>query len=180
MRKGPLTFAGSLLVVVALVAAGAAPAANAATGGRAAPPAAGGFSTEALWSAGNDWEPSVAAAPGSSYVYEATTRYGTKSCAGMKHCIVVRSSANSGSSWSGDTVMCATCQGVQAQNDPVLKVATDGRVYAVWRNDWDVMFARSADQGATWTAPVALRTGTGLKFTDKPWLAISPSGQDVY
>jgi hypothetical protein len=47
-------------------------------------------------------------------------------------------------------------------------------------NDFDVMFARSADHGATWTTPVNLRLQSGLHFTDKPILAISPTGADVY
>jgi hypothetical protein len=142
--------------------------------------AAAGFSAETLWSANNDWEPSVATAPTGSWVYEQTTRYGTKNCAGMKHCIVFRASSDGGATWGADRVMCATCAGVQAQNDPVLKVGTDGTVYDVWMNDWDVVFAKSADHGATWSTPVNFRTAVGTKFTDKPWLAISPSGQDVY
>ena len=70
---------------------------------------------------------------------------------------------------------------MKAQNDPVLAVSTSGVIYAVWMNDDNpgVVFARSADHGVTWTAPIALK-GRVLSFTDKPWLAISPSGQDVY
>jgi hypothetical protein len=181
----------SAAIALALVMAGCSPShAKAKNQGNAAPssstgpvkalPAAAGFSTETLWSSANDWEPNVAAAPGTSWVYEETTRYGSKNCAGMKHCIVFRSSSNGGASWSADTVMCATCAGVQAQNDPVMKVGSDGTVYAVWMNDWDVVFSKSSDHGVTWSTPIDFRTMTGLKFTDKPWLVISPSGQDVY
>jgi hypothetical protein len=185
------TVMGSVLVVIALVVTScSASHAKAKQGGKAgrsaggvvkaAPLAPTGFPTEALWSSANDWEPNVAAAPGSSWVYEQTTRYGAKNCAGMKHCIVFRSSSNGGAAWSKDTVMCSTCSGIQAQNDPVMKVGTDGTIYAVWMNDWDVVFSKSSDHGATWSTPIDFRTITGLKFTDKPWIAISPSGQDVY
>jgi hypothetical protein len=59
-------------------------------------------------------------------------------------------------------------------------VASDGTVYAAWMNDFDVMSARSTDHGATWSTPVNLRLQSGLHFTDKPILAISPTGADVY
>src|SRR5258706_16228746 len=45
---------------------------------------ASGFDSERLWGTGNDWEPAIAAdpSPGSSWVYQATTRYGgPKACA---------------------------------------------------------------------------------------------------
>ncbi|HKN46849.1 MAG TPA: sialidase family protein, partial [Candidatus Polarisedimenticolia bacterium] len=44
-----------------------------------------------------------------------------------------------------------------------------------------LIFRSSSDSGATWTAPISF-TGKGTKptWSDKPWLAISKDGQNVY
>lgn len=140
-------------------------------------PPPGGFSNEALWSSANDWEPNVATDPSSSYVYEMTTRYSKFCAAGMGHCMAFRSSSDGGTTWSADSLVCP-CKG--AQNDPVMKVANDGTVYQVHMNGYAVVFQKSSDHGATWSAPIDFKALSGLSFTDKPWIAISPSGQDVY
>ena len=149
-----------------------------APAGVKAAPAAAGFTSEALWSSSDDWEPNVATAPNSSYVYEVTTRYSTKFCAkGQGHCMVFRSSADGGTTWSADSVICP-CK--VSQNDPVMKVATDGTIYDVHMNGYAVVFQKSSDHGQTWSVPIDFKALSGLSFTDKPWIAISPSGQDVY
>ena len=141
------------------------------------------------WSVANDWEPNVAASPTSSWVYQMTTRYGHPSTcpAAMGHCIVFRASDDHGRTWTSPVVMprrhCprpGSCALAKAQNDPVLVVAATGVIYAIWMNGWDVVFARSADHGRTWQHQVDFRRTAGLGFTDKPWLAISRSGRDVY
>ncbi len=165
------------LLLVAVVSAAAF-----AGAGSGAARAAGGFATEQLWQAGaDDWEPTVATDPSSAYVYQVTTRYGgQKACGkGLGHCLLVRASADRGATWGTARRLPAT-PNTTAQNDPEVKVASDGVVYAAWMNDFDVMFARSVDHGATWSSPVNLRLQSGLHFTDKPILAISPSGTDVY
>jgi len=144
--------------------------------------AAGGFVSEQLWQAGaDDWEPTVAVDPSSSYVYQVTTRFGgQKVCGkGLSHCLLLRASSNAGASWGQASRLPAPANAT-AQNDPEVQVASDGTVYAAWMNDFDVTVARSADHGATWSTPVNLRLQSGLHFTDKPILAISPSGADVY
>ncbi len=141
-----------------------------------------GFSTEQIWPGGADnWEPNVAVDPSSSYVYQMTTRYGgSKVCGqGLKHCNVIRASSNRGSTWGADHVMPAGAN-VTAQNDPELKVTSNGTVDAAWMNDYDVVFATSTDHGVSWSPLVNFRLQSGLHFTDKPMLAISPTGQDVY
>jgi hypothetical protein len=149
----------------------------ASSGVKAAPPAPG-FTSEALWSSSDDWEPNVATAPNSSYVYEVTTRYSTKFCArGQGHCMAFRSSADGGTTWSADSVICP-CK--VNQNDPVMKVATDGTIYDVHMNGYAVVFQKSSDHGQTWSVPIDFKALSGLSFTDKPWIAISPSGQNVY
>ncbi len=148
-----------------------------ASSGHGVRPAAG-FASEALWSSSNDWEPNVATDPVSSYVYELTTRYTSKFCGkSVAHCMAFRASADGGATWSSDATVCPC---TASQNDPVMKVATDGTIYQVHMNGWAVVLQKSSNHGQTWTAPVDFKAMTGLSFTDKPWIAISPSGQDVY
>jgi hypothetical protein len=142
-----------------------------------------GWQAEQVWSAtGNDWEPAIAAAPNSNWVYQATTRYGgPKACQQCSDpAILVRASSDGGASWGADRYICA-CKNVKAQNDPQLAVATDGTIYAAWLNDYNpgVVFSKSTDHGVTWSTPLSVK-GKGLSFSDKPILAISPTGQDVY
>jgi hypothetical protein len=169
-----------MAVGVGLVVGGvsASAAASSARQVRGPAAAASSFANEALWSSSDDWEPNVATDPSSAYVYEITTRYSNKFCAsGQGHCMAFRSSASGGASWSGDSRMCP-CKA--AQNDPVMKVATDGTIYNVHMNGYAVVFQKSADHGQTWSTPIDFKALSGLSFTDKPWIAISPSGQDVY
>ena len=142
-----------------------------------------GWQAEQVWSTtANDWEPAIAADPVGNWVYQATTRYGgPKAC---QQCpdpaIIVRSSSDGGVTWGPDRYICS-CKNVKAQNDPQLAVSTNGTVYAAWLNDYNpgVVFSKSLDHGVTWSTPLSVR-GKGLSFSDKPILAISPSGQDVY
>jgi hypothetical protein len=133
------------------------------------------------WSGFDDWEPTVAADPGSSLLYQMTTRYPRGAyCGGrLNHCIVLRASADGGRHWGPDRVM-PHVAAIKFQNDPELAVARDGTLYAAWMNDYNVMFARSRDHGRTWSRPVNMRRLSGLDFNDKPMIAISPSGRDVY
>ena len=145
--------------------------------------AAPGWAPERVWNAtANDWEPAIAADPGSNWVYQATTRYGgPKACTGCPDpAIIVRASSDGGLTWGPDRYLCA-CKNTKAQNDPQLAVAANGTIYAAWLNDYNpgVVFSTSTDRGVTWSAPVSVK-GKGLSFSDKPILAISPSGQDVY
>ena len=129
----------------------------------------------------DDWEPTVATDPAAPYVYVVTTRYGSPACA--KKCpdpaLVIAVSNDGGATFSPDRYLCV-CRGMPGQNDPQVAVARDGTVYAAWLNDFvpGVVFSRSTDHGRTWTAPKPLMGK--LDFSDKPILAISPSGMDVY
>ncbi len=146
--------------------------------------ASSGWDPEKVWNAStDDWEPAIAAAPGSSWVYEETTRYHyAKAC---QQCpspaIIFRASSDGGVTWGADKYICV-CKNVKAQNDPQLEIATDGTVYSVWMNDYNpgVVFSKSSDHGQTWTTPIPLKGSSGFSFTDKPILTISPSGRDVY
>src|SRR5256885_11941701 len=61
-----------------------------------------------------------------------------------------------------------------------MRVATDGTIYQVHMDGFAVVFEKSSDHGTTWSAPIDFKALSGLSFTDKPWIAISPTGQDVY
>jgi hypothetical protein len=150
--------------------------------GTAAAATTTGFDSERLWGTGNDWEPAIAVDPGSSYVYQMTTRYGgPKACSSCSDpAIIVRASSDGGSTWGADQYICA-CKNVKAQNDPQIAVATDGTLYAAWLNDYQpgVVFSKSTNHGATWSTPKSVE-GKSLNFSDKPILEISPTGKDVY
>jgi hypothetical protein len=150
---------------------------RAIAGAHAQPPAAPSFTDETLWSPNNDWEPNVAVDPSSSYVYELTTRYSKFCSKGQGHCMAFRASSDGGTTWGADRLVCP-CKA--AQNDPVMKVATDGTIYQVHMDGYAVVFEKSSDHGTTWSAPIDFKALSGLSFTDKPWIAISPTGRDVY
>jgi len=130
------------------------------------------------------WEPTTAADPHSGYVYQAVTGIGSHECA-QHNCpgtsILVRASSDGGATWGPFVFVCGiACKNVGWQFDPELAVAADGTVYAAWLNTFDpgTVVSKSYDHGRTWTTPVT--TNGDLKYNDKPILAISPSGKDVY
>jgi hypothetical protein len=141
-----------------------------------------GFDAERLWSAYNDWEPAIAVDPSSSYVYQLTTRYdGPAAC---RNCpapyIIFRRSSDGGATWGADQFL---GYGRKSNNDPQIEVAGDGAIYTAWMNDYTpgIMFAKSTDRGQTWSTPIALIAKGGKPtWSDKPILAISPNGKDVY
>jgi hypothetical protein len=140
------------------------------------------FERERVWNpATDDWEPAIAAAPNSPWIYHLTTRYGgPRAC---ERCpdpaIVLRASSDFGRTWGRDRFVC-TCPGFRGQNDPQIEVAQDGTVYVVWIHGYvpGVTFSKSSDHGRTWTEPIEV--ATSLSFSDKPILAISRSGRHVY
>ena len=124
------------------------------------------------------WEPTITADPNAPYLYVMYNRFGgpkaCKQCPGTP--MYVRVSANNGVSWGPETYLCQ-CPGVKWQYDPVLKVASNGVVYATFMNGNDMMFSKSSDHGATWSAPIEV---SGSPWGDKPWIGVSPNGTDVY
>ena len=129
----------------------------------------------------DDWEPAIAADPNGPYVYLLVTRYtGKPAC--PRGCptpaIVLYRSTDDGTSWHHPQFLCP-CKGVAHQYDPVIQVvAGTGAVYAVWMNEFHVVFSRSTDHGRTWSKPVA--TYGDVPWNDKPFFATSADGQDVY
>jgi hypothetical protein len=128
----------------------------------------------------DDWEPAVAADPRSGFVYLLTTRYGEpKPCPGncpVPH-IAIEISSDNGLTWSEGAPLCA-CKG-SGQFDPIIEVVPDtGHVYALWMNGFNVVFQKSTNHGATWSEPVP--TWGNVSWNDKPVIAMSDDGKDVY
>ena len=141
-----------------------------------------GFDSERVWSGFDDWEPAVAADPNSSYVYQMTTRYnGPKACNGCPFPVIVfRASSNGGATWGPDRFLAIT---KKKQNDPMVEVASDGTIYAAWLDDFvpGVKFTKSSDRGGSWSTPIAFAGRRKIpEFSDRPVLAISSDGRDVY
>jgi hypothetical protein len=148
--------------------------------GAAAPSATGWVGEIPIDTMVDDWEPAIAADPHDSYVYLLTTRYGTeKPCPG--NCptpwIALAVSADNGATWSQTRPLCA-CKG-GGQFDPIIEVVPDtGDVYSLFMIGFNVWFTKSTDHGATWSAPV--KTYGNVSWNDKPIIAVSDDGQDVY
>ncbi len=181
MRPSRRTLVAGLLVsTIAILATVASPPAA-----RAARPT--GFAPEQPFSSGNDWEPDIATDPSSPFVYMVTTGLDAKAC---QQCtqpsILLRVSSDSGATWGAPRFFCSeTCRSNNIagpwQFDPVVRVSGNGTVYAIWLDGWNPspILTKSYDHGATWTLPMPVeRSGQG--WADKPWLAVSGSGQDVY
>jgi hypothetical protein len=145
-----------------------------------AAPAAGWSGARVMNPKTDDWEPAVAADPRSSFVYLITTRYGEpKPCPGncpIPH-IAISISDDNGQTWSESVPLCP-CKG-KGQFDPIIEVVQGtGHVYALWMNGFNVVFQKSTDHGQNWSAPVP--TWGNVSWNDKPVLATSNDGKDVY
>jgi hypothetical protein len=148
--------------------------------GAAAPTATGWVGEVPIDTMVDDWEPAIAADPHSRYVYLLTTRYGTaKPCPG--NCptpyIALVVSKDGGATWSPSRPLCA-CKG-SGQFDPIIEVVPDtGDVYSLFMIGFNVWFTKSTDHGQTWS-PAAPIYGN-VSWNDKPVIAVSDDGQDVY
>ena len=141
-----------------------------------------GFDDERLWSREDDWEPALAADPVRPNVYQLTTRYNPRGGGpgSPDPAIGFRRSIDGGASFGPDSFLDGVADG---QNDPEIAVAQDGTLFAAWLEGYvpGVRFARSTDQGVTWTSPLAVAQGAGPpSWSDKPVLAAGADGLDVF
>jgi hypothetical protein len=130
------------------------------------------WDSERVWSGHDDWEPFEAADRSSSYVYQMATRFNAQVSG-----VFIRRSSDGGGSWLADQLI-APIDLWQA--DPQVQVADNGIVFAVWLDgpNWTSELVKSYDHGVTWTPPVVI--APALRWTDHPWLLVSPDGNDVY
>ena len=156
-------------LTAALVAAFIAPQASAATTG---------WAGETIVGSDNTWEPYIAADPSAPYVYVIYNDFsGAKACGNCPSpFMVVRTSSDGGATFGPQVRLCQ-CPHVGFQYDPTLAVTSTGTVYAVWMNNYTIVFSKSSDHGATWSAPL---TVSGKLSSDKPWMGISKNGTDIY
>ena len=150
-----------------------------AGGGVASAPAPGWAGEQPVGPISDDWEPAIAADPNAPYVYTLVTRYAGKPCGG--NCpspyISLQISSDGGATWPTSKPLCA-CKG-SGQFDPIIEVVPNtGAVYATYMNGYNVVFTKSTNHGATWSAPV--KTYGNVSWNDKPTLAVSDNGVDVY
>jgi hypothetical protein len=143
--------------------------------------------SQLLNSSTDDWEPAVATDPSAPYVYLLTTRYGVPPPGCSSHCpspfIALARSSDGGSTFGAQVPLCL-CLGSKAQYDPTIEVVPDtGAVYSVFlngdrHNGFSTVFTKSTDHGRTWSEPVHVYGN--VSWTDKPEVATSASGKDVY
>ena len=142
-------------------------------------PAPGWVGEQAIDPVADDWEPAIAADPSAPFVYLMTTHFVDKPCPGncpVPH-ISLHVSSDGGKTWGSQRPLCA-CKG-SWQFDPVVEVVPNtGAVYAAYLNGFNVVFTRSTDHGTTWSSPV--KTYGNVSWNDKPVLATSDDGRDVY
>lgn len=130
------------------------------------------FAPSAVWdSFANDWEPFTAADPGSSWVYQVTTRFQPP-----RSFIVFRASDDGGETWGPDQFLGEE----PSLYDPFVAVASEtGCVFAGWLfpfGTWKTYVSSSCDHGETWSTPVNVSDWS----SDHGWLIVSADGQDVY
>ncbi len=146
-----------------------------------AAPAPGWAGEQVISPTADDWEPAIAADPSAPYVYLLATRYTGPTACGNQCPLpyhVLKISSDGGATWGPDRYLCA-CRGVQGQFDPEIEVVPNtGAVYAAWMNGFNVVFSKSTNHGQTWTAPVPVYGK--VSWNDKPILAVSDTGNDVY
>lgn len=152
-----------------------------ASAARAPAAPAQGFAPQARlgYTAGDQWEPAIAA-DRSGHVYMLYPQYGgVPGCPGCANpTMILQTSADGGTTWGAPRqIYPAGAGGGQWDAQVVVDPVGGQTVYAAWLQDnkSNIMVARSADFGATWQAVAADSTNAG---TDKPILAVR--GPHVY
>ncbi len=133
------------------------------------------FERERLWGVPGEtrWEPVVAADRHSPWVYQMSTGQ-------RPNYLLFRASSDAGMTWGPQRHLCHRGVRVPFQYDPQIAVTDAGVIDVVCLDGFrpGVVFARSHDHGASWSK--AVRLDDKMQYSDKPTLAISPAGKDVY
>ena len=105
--------------------------------------------------------------------------------------ILVARSTDDGVTWTAPAALNTNADG-DAGQDSLPQVTTDeqGSWIAVWYStdslgdtigtDWDILVARSTDDGATWTAPAALNTNAASDAENDARPQVTTDGQGVW
>jgi Neuraminidase (sialidase) len=101
----------------------------------------------------------------------------------------VARSTDDGATWTAPAALNANAS-TDRGDDEDPQVATDGlgTLVAVWDSndslgdtigwDWDILVARSTDDGVTWTAPAALNTNAASDAGQDAWPQVTSDGQE--
>ena len=130
------------------------------------------LNTNAATDVGDDWSPQVTTDGAGNWVaiWRSTDALGNT--IGSDYDILVARSTDNGATWTAPVAL-NTNAATDVGADLYAQVTTDGagNWVAVWDSrddlsgtigsDYDILVARSTDNGATWTAPVALDTDAG-------------------
>jgi hypothetical protein len=94
---------------------------------------------------------------------------------GAKVSITIRASSDGGTTFGAAKPICAACN--PGEYDIVLATTSTGTLYGVYMQGNNISFTKSTDHAATFSAPLTISGGT---WADKPWMATSANGQDIY
>jgi hypothetical protein len=115
-------------------------------------------------------------AVGSSYIYVAWENE-----ANSDMDIFIDKSTN-GNVWGTDTQVNDDSETPKQQKEPKVAIDTNGDIFVAWgdlRNDeWDIYFAHSIDNAATFKTNIIVNGDTGTANQDKPSLYLSPNSND--
>ncbi len=131
------------------------------------------------FTAGNQWEPAIAA-DHFGHIYLLYPQYsGVPGCAACASpTMILQISSDRGSTWTSPQIMYPAGDTTGQWDAQIVVDPIDGRtVYAAWLQNGksDIVVAKSVDFGLSWSVVTADHTNAG---TDKPILAVR--GQDVY
>ena len=130
------------------------------------------LNTNAVGDSGNDYVPQLTTDGQGIWIAVWVSTDWLGDTIGTDFDILVARSTDAGVTWTAPAALNANAVG-DAADDTQPQVTTDeqGTWIAVWRSkhsfgdtigtDWDILVARSTDDGTTWTAPAPLNTGVG-------------------
>lgn len=121
----------------------------------------------------NDWEPSIGLGPNNAVYVSATRARERGADSGRATNIVVWSSPGGGDTFAPAVTLLPNDD---TQGDARVVVDTNGVVYASWISLTDVAIATSRDAGRSYSVHLIPRQD----ITDKPELAVSADGRDLY
>jgi hypothetical protein len=150
------------------------------------------LNTNAGSDTGSDWAPQVTTDGTGNWVAVWASYDSLGETIGTDSDILVSRSADAGATWTAPVPL-NTNAGSDSGHDLYPQVTTDGEGawVAVWRSndslggtigtDYDILVSRSADAGATWTAPAALSTNASSdsRSDDNPQVTTDRAGNWV-